>query len=86
MKALSIIDMQRGSFKPYSIRFNAMQTIEQIKRVIETGLNNDYQVYICATDSENLVGYCSLTIKNNLWVLANLGNVDELVVGSEYRN
>lgn len=57
-----------------------------VKRVIETGLNNDYQVYICATDSENLVGYCSLTIKNNLWVLANLGNVDELVVDSKYRN
>jgi nicotinamidase-related amidase len=30
MKALLIIDMQRGSFKPYSIRFNAMQTIGQI--------------------------------------------------------
>jgi nicotinamidase-related amidase len=30
MKALLIIDMQRGSFKPYSIRYNAMQTIEQI--------------------------------------------------------
>lgn len=30
MKALLIIDMQRGSFKPYSIRLNAMQTIEQI--------------------------------------------------------
>lgn len=30
MKALLIIDMQRGSFKPYSIRYNAMQAIEQI--------------------------------------------------------
>ena len=57
-----------------------------VKRIIEKGLNNDYQVYICATDNEKLVGYCSLTIKNNLWMLANLGNVDELVVDSEYRN
>lgn len=30
MKALLIIDMQRGSFKPYSIRFNTIQTIGQI--------------------------------------------------------
>lgn len=30
MKALLIIDMQKGSFKPYSIRYNAIQTIEQI--------------------------------------------------------
>jgi ribosomal protein S18 acetylase RimI-like enzyme len=57
-----------------------------VKRIIEKGLNNGSQVYICATDNEKLVGYCSLTIKNNLWMLANLGNVDELVVDSEYRN
>lgn len=30
MKALLIIDMQIGSFKPYSIRYNTAQTIEQI--------------------------------------------------------
>ena len=57
-----------------------------VKRIIEKGLSNGYQMYICATDNEKLIGYCSLTIKNNLWMLANLGNVDELVVDSEYRN
>ena len=57
-----------------------------VKRIIAKGLSNDYQIYICATDNEKLIGYCSLTIKNNLWMLANLGNVDELVVDSEYRN
>ena len=56
-----------------------------VKRVIEKGLVNEYQIYICAIDNENLVGFCSLTIKNNLWLSANLGNVDELVVDSEYR-
>jgi len=57
-----------------------------VKRVIEKGLINGHQIYICATtDDENLVGFCSLTIKNNLWLSANLGNVDELVVDSEYR-
>lgn len=57
-----------------------------LKKVIEKGLKSEHQIYICATDNEKLVGYCSLTIKNNLWMLANLGNVDELVVDSEYRN
>jgi len=56
-----------------------------VKRVIEKGLINEHQMYICATDNENLVGYCSLTIKNNLWLCANLGNVDELVVDDKYR-
>ena len=64
------------------------KTIEAdaVKRVIEKGLNSDSQIYICAIDQGKLVGFCSLTIKNNLWVSANLGNVDELVVDSGYRN
>jgi ribosomal protein S18 acetylase RimI-like enzyme len=57
-----------------------------VKKVIEKGLGSDYQIYICATDNKKLTGYCSLTIKNSLWMLANLGNIDELVVDSEYRN
>ncbi len=57
-----------------------------VKRVIEKGLNSDSQIYICATDNEKPVGYCSLTIKNNLWLEANSGIVDELVVDREYGN
>jgi ribosomal protein S18 acetylase RimI-like enzyme len=57
-----------------------------VKKVIEKGLENNFQVYICATDNGKLTGYCSLSIKNSLWMSANLGNVDELVVDGEYRN
>jgi ribosomal protein S18 acetylase RimI-like enzyme len=57
-----------------------------VGKVIEKGINNVYQVYICATDNEKLIGYCSLTIKNSLWMLANIGNIDELVVDGKYRN
>jgi ribosomal protein S18 acetylase RimI-like enzyme len=56
------------------------------KVVIEKGLSNNYQVYICATDNEKLIGFCSLTVKNNLWLEANSGDIDELVVDCEYRN
>lgn len=59
---------------------------DSVKKVIEKGLISNYQTYICATDGDILIGYCSLTIKNNLWMSANLGNVDELVVDSKYRN
>jgi ribosomal protein S18 acetylase RimI-like enzyme len=57
-----------------------------VKKVIEKGLGNNCQIYVCATDDRKLIGYCSLSIKNSLWMLANLGNVDELVVDGEYRN
>lgn len=35
--------------------------------------------------NEKLVGFCSLTIKNNLWQAGNLGHVDELVIDKDYR-
>jgi len=57
-----------------------------VERVLKRGLNSDYQIYTCAINNEKMIGFCSLTIKNNLWMEANLGNVDELVVDSEYRN
>jgi glucosamine-phosphate N-acetyltransferase len=59
---------------------------DAVAKVIARGIGNGYQFYTCAVDGEKLVGYCSLTIKNNLWTEGNLGNVDELVVDSEYRN
>jgi ribosomal protein S18 acetylase RimI-like enzyme len=57
-----------------------------VKEVIERGIKSPHQFYICANIEEKLVGFCSLSIKNNLWTCANLGNVDELVVDSNYRN
>jgi len=44
MKSLLIIDMQLGSFKPYSIRHNTLQTIEQINLLSETFRNMGYPV------------------------------------------
>ncbi|MDR2926753.1 MAG: GNAT family N-acetyltransferase [Cytophagaceae bacterium] len=58
----------------------------EVKRVIEKGLNSGSQTYICATDGGKLIGYCSLTVKNNLWLEANSGIVDELVVDEVHRN
>ena len=54
------------------------------------------EIYLKAVDSgvqrlivgeiENkIVGFCSLTIKNNLWQVGNLGHVDELVVDKNFR-
>lgn len=50
------------------------------------GEKSDSQIYICAADNGEVIGYCSLTIKNNLWLEAKSGNVDELVVDAAHRN
>ncbi len=57
-----------------------------VRKVVEEGMKSDRQAYICAVEEEKLVGFCSLTVKNNLWLEARSGNVDELVVDVAYRN
>jgi len=44
--------------------------------VYRRGLASDLQRYICAVDNETLVGFCSLTLKNNLWQAGYLGHID----------
>jgi ribosomal protein S18 acetylase RimI-like enzyme len=56
-----------------------------LRKVYERGLKSHSQVYLCATDGEDVLGFASLTIKNNLWQAGNLGHVDELVVDEKHR-
>ncbi|MES2780856.1 MAG: isochorismatase family protein [Bacteroidota bacterium] len=44
MKALLIIDMQKGSFKPYSLRHDTMGVIERINLLSETFRSKGYPV------------------------------------------
>jgi GNAT superfamily N-acetyltransferase len=56
-----------------------------LQKVFERVLDSDSQVYLCAIDDEDVVGFALLTIKNNLWQAANLGHIDELIVDEKYR-
>ena len=56
-----------------------------LRTVYERGLKANSQVYLCAFDGKNVLGFASLTIKNNLWQTANLGNIDELVIDEKHR-
>lgn len=57
-----------------------------LQAVFERALASEQQVYLCAADVERIVGFGSLTLKNNLWQAGYLGHVDELVVDSQYRS
>lgn len=56
-----------------------------LRNVYDRGVRAKSQVYLCATDGEDVLGFASLTIKNNLWQAGNLGHVDELVVDEKHR-
>jgi ribosomal protein S18 acetylase RimI-like enzyme len=58
---------------------------DSLRVVYERALASDWQAYVCATAGEMVVGFASLSVKNNLWQEGFLGHVDELVVDEEYR-
>ena len=58
---------------------------DQLSKVYLAGLESDHQKYICAVTKNNVIAFCSLTIKNNLWQAGNLGHIDELIVDTNYR-
>ena len=60
-------------------------TVEKLKKVFIKGATSDYQYYLCAETDGKIVGFCSLTVKNNLWQQGNLGHIDELVVDESFR-
>lgn len=45
----------------------------------------DLQHLLCTVANGNVVGFCSLTIKNNLWQAGYLAHIGELVISKEKR-
>lgn len=56
-----------------------------LQSVYDIALSSENQKYICAVEDSKIVGFGSLTIKNNLWQEGRLGHIDELVVDNDYR-
>lgn len=56
-----------------------------MKQVFEKGICSEHQHYLCVEVDKRIVGFCSLTVKNNLWQQGNLGHIDELVVEESFR-
>lgn len=64
---------------------NKQLDMAALQKVFDRALNSDSQVYLCAHDGKDVLGFASLTIKNNLWQAANLGHIDELIVDEKHR-
>ena len=58
---------------------------DALRPVYSRGLASDLQHYLCAVENEKVVGFGSLTIKNNLWQAGYLAHIDELVVSKQKR-
>ena len=58
---------------------------DELRTVFERAITSSSQKLIVAIVENSIVGFCSLTLKNNLWQAGNLGIIDELVVDNRYR-
>lgn len=58
---------------------------QALNEIYLKAIDSDVQRLIVGVDKGKLVGFCSLTIKNNLWQAGNLGHVDELVIDKSCR-
>jgi GNAT superfamily N-acetyltransferase len=58
---------------------------EEMKKMFDHNLQAPDHFYIVALYGPQIVGFCSLTVKHNLWLQAFLGNVDEMIVEESYR-
>ncbi len=53
---------------------------EALEETFLYNLDREHQHYLCAVCGEELVGFCSLSLRKSLWGQGFLGYIDELVV------
>ena len=57
----------------------------KLREVFERGLASDRQIYLCVCGHSQVLGFGSMTFKNNLWQQGCLALIDELVVDAQHR-
>ncbi|MBI3051884.1 GNAT family N-acetyltransferase [Candidatus Woesearchaeota archaeon] len=58
---------------------------KKLKEVFLRGLESVNQEYFIVKLNGGIIGFASLTIKNNLWQEGNLAHIDELIVDQQFR-
>ena len=64
---------------------NSKLDFDKLHAIYIRAIKSDNQKLIVGIIESEIVGFCSLTIKNNLWQAGNLGHVDELVVDNRFQ-
>jgi GNAT superfamily N-acetyltransferase len=61
------------------------QNLSKLRGAFDRAMASTSQRYFCAIDNGNVVGFCSVSMKNSLWEEGTLANLDELVVDDPAR-
>ena len=57
-----------------------------LRPIFERGLASSSKMYLVAMDENQVVGFGSLSLKDDLWPEGQVAYIDELIVNSEYRS
>ena len=75
----SVFDLFKQLWPSLELDYDALYA------VYERALSSVTQHLIVGVQEDRIVGFCSLSLKNNFWKAGCIGNVDELVVDENYR-
>lgn len=59
---------------------------KNLGKTFQIGLKSNTQFFICASYDNNIVGFCSLSLRNNLYARGMLAHIDELIIDEAYRS
>jgi glucosamine-phosphate N-acetyltransferase len=57
-----------------------------LRPIFDRALASNSKTYLVATDENRVIGFGSLSLKDDLWPEGTVAYIDELVVDSEYRS
>ncbi len=57
-----------------------------LKTVMNRALQSPQDVFLCAEVDTTVVGFCSLAVRNSLWLESRLGILSEMIVDEAFRN
>jgi glucosamine-phosphate N-acetyltransferase len=58
---------------------------QALKKTFPRALKSSHIRYLCAVERGEIIGFCSVSVRESLWQQGRLAHVDELVVDAEHR-
>ena len=87
---MQIRDCAAGDFEPLVALLQQLWPDKRLdrgalRRVFERALESSDQGYLCAVEGGQVVGFCSMSLENSLWVEGRLAIIEEVVVDARHR-
>jgi glucosamine-phosphate N-acetyltransferase len=59
--------------------------LKAARDMFDRGLASDRRAYLCACQADRIIGFCTLLMRDCLWLQADMGYICDLVVDQEQR-